>query len=98
MLTFVLTISLTKVSIKFTHQPNVSKPKMEIQNLRLQLLHIANGNVKAAKEMENYVLGESTVHAETHTVEANEGNRDEDCGCFICCMRKAIEEGGVKFN
>ena len=85
---------------------------MEIQNLRLQLLHIANGNVKAAKEMENYVLGESTVHkemenyvlgestvhAETHTVEANEGNRDEDCGCFICCMRKAIEEGGVKFN
>ena len=44
---------------------------MEIQNLRLQLLHIANGNVKAAKEMENYVLGESTVHAETQTVEAN---------------------------
>ncbi len=82
----------------FTHQPNVSKPKMEIQNLRLQLLHIANGNVKAAKEMENYVSGESTAHAETQTVEANEGNRDEDCGCFICCMRKAIEEGGVKFN
>ena len=78
MLTFVLTISLTKVSIKFTHQPNVSKPKMKSRSLRLQLLHIANGNVKAAKEMENYVLGESTVHAETQTVEANEGNRDED--------------------
>ena len=52
---------------------------MKSRSLRLQLLHIANGNVKAAKEMENYVLGESTVHAETHTVEANEGNRIGPC-------------------
>ena len=61
---------------------------MEIQNLRLQLLHIANGNVKAAKEMENYVLGESTVHAETHTVEANEGNRVKIAAVlFVVCAK-----------
>ena len=61
---------------------------MEIQNLRLQLLHIANGNVKAAKEMENYVLGESTVHAETQTVEANEGNRVKiEAVLFVVCAK-----------
>jgi hypothetical protein len=71
---------------------------MDIQNIRMQLLHIANGNVEAAKEMESYVLGDSTVHAGTPAGVATEGKLDEECGCFICVMRKAIAESNVKFN
>lgn len=34
---------------------------MEIQNLRLQLLHIADGNIGKAEAMETYVLSKAKI-------------------------------------
>ena len=74
---------------------------MEIQNLRLQLLHIAGGNVEAAKLMENYVTG--VVDAELNLGEAPKTEAlktkagEEECRCFICFIEKAFKEQNIKF-
>ena len=73
---------------------------MEIQNLRLQLLHIADGNVEAAKLMEAYVLAEAkpAVDAELNPGEAPKTEAgEEECRCFICFIEKAVKEQNIKF-
>ena len=71
---------------------------MEIQNLRLQLLHIADGNIDDAKEMESYVLGEIVGTNEKTVNGEPEAKLGEDCSCFVCSLRKAIEQGNIKFE
>ena len=78
---------------------------MEIQNLRLQLLHIADGNVEAAKLMEAYVLAEAkpAVDAELNLGEAPKTEAlktkagEEECRCFVCFIEKAFKEQNIKF-
>ena len=62
---------------------------MEIQNLRLQLLHIADGDVGKAQAMEKYVLEGTGLNQQMG--EAVNGEKDEECNCFLCQLRKAIE-------
>ena len=81
----------------FTHQPNVSKPKMEIQNLRLQLLHIADGDINKAQSMEAYVLAEAKTFSEKNIGEEPKEAQSkpesvEECSCLICLLGKAIKE------
>ena len=71
---------------------------MEIQNLRLRLLHIADGDIKAAKEMESYVLGEIVGTNEKTVTGEPDAGFGEECGCLICQLRKAVEEGNAKFE
>jgi len=71
---------------------------MEIQNLRLQLLHIANCDINDAKEMESYVLGEIVGTTEKTVTGEPEAKLGEDCSCWLCSMRKAIEQGNIKFE
>jgi len=74
---------------------------MEIQNLRLQLLHIADGNVEAAKLMENYVTGVADAELnlgeapKTEALKTKAG--EEECRCFICFIEKAFKEQNIKF-
>lgn len=60
---------------------------MEIQKLRLQLLGMANGDIKAAKAMEAYVLSVDAVGA----VDAGKDPENEECGCPVCIFLKIIE-------
>ena len=52
---------------------------MEIENLRLQALHIADGNIEKAQAMENYVLGnqEAEQVAELQAVQAESAADDK---------------------
>ncbi|WP_130148936.1 hypothetical protein [Acinetobacter bouvetii] len=64
---------------------------MEIQNLRLQLLHIADGNVEAAKQMENYVTG--VADAELNLGEAPKAEAgEEEYRCPLCVIGRLIEK------
>ena len=69
---------------------------MDIQNLRLQLLHIAEGSVEEAQAMENYVLGvdgSEQVMGEAIKASGNSAKpKNEECDCFFCSLRKAIEK------
>jgi hypothetical protein len=70
---------------------------MEIQNLRLQLLHIANGDIDKAQTMEAYVLAEAKTISEKNVGEelkAAQGKPEleKECGCLICLLGKAIKE------
>ena len=63
-----LTISIVLFKLllnKLFNTPKQSEIKMEIQNLRVQLLSMVNGNVEQAKDMERYVLGEVSGVEET---------------------------------
>lgn len=71
---------------------------MEIQNLRLQLLHIANGNIDDAKEMESYVLGEIVGTNEKTVNGEPEAELGEECDCLVCQLRKAIQQSNAKFE
>ena len=84
---------------------------MEIQNLRLQLLHISNGDIGKAEAMEAYVLAKAEIAPNvsawgaalyksanlgeepkaTESRNAGESKREE-CGCFLCALRAAIEK------
>ena len=84
---------------------------MEIQNLRLQLLHIADGDIGKAEAMEAYVLAETKIAPNVSAwgpapyKSANLGEESkaangrnagepkrEECGCFLCALRMAIEK------
>lgn len=84
---------------------------MEIQNLRLQLLHIADGDIGKAEAMEAYVLAKAEITPNANSSEpapyksANLGEESkvangrnasepkrEECGCFLCVLRVAIEK------
>lgn len=70
---------------------------MEIQNLRLQLLHIANGDIDKAQTMETYVLAEAKTISEKNVGEelnAAQGKPElkKECSCLICLLGKAIKE------
>uniref|UniRef100_UPI000DD0D18E hypothetical protein n=1 Tax=Acinetobacter sp. CFCC 10889 TaxID=1775557 RepID=UPI000DD0D18E len=52
---------------------------MELQNLRLQALHIAEGNIEKAQAIESYVLGqkaEKVVEPQEQPVPTNLGVSD----------------------
>ena len=61
---------------------------MEIQNLRLQALHIANGDIEKAQDIENYVLGnqkaESTGLNQQMGEEIKAESADGDCNTGDC--------------
>ena len=65
---------------------------MEIQNLRLQLLHIADGDVGKAQAMEKYVLEGTGLNQQmgeaVKTAEVGEDPVDEKCGCLICLIKE----------
>ncbi|MDN5622811.1 MAG: hypothetical protein L0G96_06740 [Acinetobacter sp.] len=70
---------------------------MEIQNLRLQLLHIADGDIDKAQSMEAYVLAEAKTTLEKNVGEEPKPTQgmpesEEECGCIICLLGKAIKE------
>ena len=68
---------------------------MEIQNLRVQLLHIADGDVQAAKQMEAYVLAEAkpAVDAKLNLGEAPKAEAgEEECRCPLCVIGRLIEK------
>ena len=84
---------------------------MEIQNLRLQLLHIADGDIVKAEAMEAYVLAKAKTASNVsdwgpapyksanlgeESKAANGRNagepKREECGCFLCALRMAIEK------
>ncbi len=60
---------------------------MEIKNLRLQLLAMANCDIEAAKAMEAYVLSVDAVDS----VDAGKGPENKKCGCPACVLQKIIE-------
>ena len=62
---------------------------MEIQDLRLQLLHIADGDVGKAQAMENYVTG--VVNAEMNVGEEPKAD-EEECHCPLCVIGRLIEK------
>ena len=64
---------------------------MEIQNLRLQLLHIADGDVEKAQVMEAYVLAKEA--AEVNVGEAPKAEAgEEECRCPLCVIGRLIEK------
>ena len=83
----------------FTPQPR--DRKMEIQNLRLQLLHIADGDVGKAQAMEAYVLAKEEVNVNAGEESApyqsaNLGEEpkadEEECHCPLCVIGRLIEK------
>ena len=81
---------------------------MEIQNLRLQLLHIADGNVEKAQVMEAYVLAKEAAEVnvgeepapyqsanlgeEPKTAEGRGASEPKECSCPLCIIGRLIEE------
>lgn len=86
---------------------------MEIQNLRLQLLHIADGDVEKAQAMENYITGvveaeinvsedpapyqSANLGEEPKAAEGRNAGEPKECGCFLCTLSVALKEQNIKF-
>ena len=60
---------------------------MEIKNLRLQLLAMANCDIESAKAMEAYVFSVDAADK----VDAGKDPEPEECRCPACVLRKIIE-------